>query len=563
MVRDYVKWALWALLVFNRGVACGQQYNDIVISEIMADPSPKVGLPEVEYLELFNRTGKPVSLKNWKLGMGARSAIFPDSIIGANSYIIVCAAGNYSVLRPYGNIIPLSSFSLPNEGGTLSLYHRNQLIYSISYALGWWNTVKRNGGYALEIIDVNNPCSGANNWDTSQNETGGTPGKLNSINRDNPDLTPPEILHVNIKSANELEVIWDEKLDSLNAVSGADIKVFGRNIIKRRLESPQFQRLILTLDTPLLANEKYNISFRNISDCSGNILRESSQFVGLPVKADSGEVVLNEILFNPPENGVDFIEIYNGADKFISLKNWMLGNTKNGEPDVFRVITTDDFILAPFSYLAVCADPEIVKQLYPTDKTRSFLAVVSLPSYPNTMGGVILKDDTDRIYDRFEYSEAMHDPLINSPQGVSLEKRDVRVSSKDLKNWHSAAVTSGNATPGYANSQIRTESGENAFHVEPEAFAPDRNSEEGVARIKYELASPGQIVTIKIYDVHGRLTKNLIQNQLIGTTGEILWDGTSDNGEMVQTGYYLILIDSFDTNGVKEQYKLKVVAVRK
>ncbi len=36
----------------------------------MADPSPVVGLPEVEFLEIYNRTEYPIDLSNWILKMG-------------------------------------------------------------------------------------------------------------------------------------------------------------------------------------------------------------------------------------------------------------------------------------------------------------------------------------------------------------------------------------------------------------------------------------------------------------------------------------------------------------
>jgi hypothetical protein len=42
-------------------------FKDIVFTEIFADPSPRVELPETEYLELFNRSNNTYNLSGWKL----------------------------------------------------------------------------------------------------------------------------------------------------------------------------------------------------------------------------------------------------------------------------------------------------------------------------------------------------------------------------------------------------------------------------------------------------------------------------------------------------------------
>ena len=51
---------------------------DLKINEIMADPSPRVYLPEDEYIEVFNRSLMPVSMKNWTLQTGEKLWKLPN-----------------------------------------------------------------------------------------------------------------------------------------------------------------------------------------------------------------------------------------------------------------------------------------------------------------------------------------------------------------------------------------------------------------------------------------------------------------------------------------------------
>ncbi|MDQ2179612.1 lamin tail domain-containing protein, partial [Marinifilum sp. D714] len=63
---------------------------DVVINEIMADESPTQGLPEYEYIELYNTKSYQISVEGWKLQIGSKELSFSSDTIQANSYLILC-----------------------------------------------------------------------------------------------------------------------------------------------------------------------------------------------------------------------------------------------------------------------------------------------------------------------------------------------------------------------------------------------------------------------------------------------------------------------------------------
>ena len=176
------------LSVLVSGGTLAQGYNAVVITEIMADPTPVVGLPDAEYLEIFNRSPQPISLKGWRLG----TALLPDSVLGPGGYAILCARSKVPLLTPFGRVLGLTTFSLANAGATLVLRNaKGQLIHSVAYKDTWWASNRREGGYALEMIDATSPCVEADNWRASTAAAGGTPGQPNAVAASNPDRAAP------------------------------------------------------------------------------------------------------------------------------------------------------------------------------------------------------------------------------------------------------------------------------------------------------------------------------------------------------------------------------------
>ena len=70
------------------------------------------------------------------------------------------------------------------------------------------------------------------------------------------------------------------------------------------------------------------------------------------------------------------------------------------------------------------------------------------------------------------------------------------------------------------------------------------------------------MATINIFDVDGRLVKTILNNQMIGNFGNMVWDGTSEEGFQLNTGMYIVWMKVFAGGGNAEQFKEVVVLSR-
>ncbi|HSW67496.1 MAG TPA: lamin tail domain-containing protein, partial [Bacteroidales bacterium] len=167
---------------------------DVVINEIMADPTPEVGLPGVEYIELFNRTEFPINVGGWIFQYGASQRYFSNATILPGSYIIAGNAAAIAELQSFGNTVSIEGLpatALSNSGTTIAILDASgKVIHVVRYTDQWYQSGhKIEGGWSLEQIDPENPCGEANNWTASVDLSGGTLGRTNSVKATNPDLT--------------------------------------------------------------------------------------------------------------------------------------------------------------------------------------------------------------------------------------------------------------------------------------------------------------------------------------------------------------------------------------
>lgn len=537
---------------------------DVVINEIMADPEPAVGLPPFEYVELFNRSNYPIDLEGWSLLLGSSRKNLNSIILQPGAFLIMADEDARLALSSFGQFTGFSSFTVTNTGSDILLLNADgRMIHNVSYTDDWYkDDYKMLGGWSLELIDPMNPCGDANNWKASADISGGTPGRNNSVSGSNPDQTQPKIQRITVEDSVNITVYFSETMDSLIMKDPAAYLI--DNLIGQPLAAsadfPGYKAVSLELPQALSEGVVYMLSLiHQMKDCAGNLTNtQSNARFAIPSIASPLDIVLNEVLFDPKNDGADFVELYNHSSKVIDLRNLTLASidTTYGTLLSVKNISTEGFLLFPESYLVLTTDPDNVRSEYSTPNPSGFLKMESLPAMNNEDGTIALAHKNGEVIDWFAYDASIHFPLLKSVDGVSLERISASRSGRDRSNWHSAAETVGFATPAYQNSQSSGDlAGGNPLALSPDIFSPDNDGHNDILNIAYIFDAPGYMANITVFDASGRLTRNLVNNEMCAVSGAFSWDGLTNDRRKAGIGYYIIYTEIFDLLGNVKHYK--------
>jgi len=559
----------------NNGTATFSYYTaqryDVLIDEIMADPTPQVGLPNNEWIELRNTSAFPINISGWRLSdASSTTGPMPNFILQKDSFVIVCTSSAVAAMSAFGTTISVTSFpSLDNDGDQLSLKDANgKTIHAVNYDISWFqNELKKDGGWTLEMIDTKSPCAGSSNWRASVNTAGGTPGKKNSIDGINTDAIAPQLKRAYTTDNVTIVLVFDEPLDSLTGATLVNYSIDGGlTLISATTLAPLFNQVQLKISTPLVANTVYTITAANVKDCKGNTIGTANKArVGLPVDAAAGEWIINEILFNSRSGAYDFVEFYNNSNKvFDASKLYIANRNSSGVISSIKALSVTPFYVFPGDYIVETEDAINLAMQYLVKNPDNVLTVSSPPSFSDDEGDVIALNFQGNVVDEVKYKDDWHFKLIDDDEGVSLERIDPAGPSQDETNWHSAASTAGYGTPTYKNSQYKLVNSINAdVQVTPKVFSPDNDGRDDIATIQYAVTEPDYVANITVYDAAGRPVRNLVRNGTLGLTGYWNWDGLDDKGKKLPVGTYIIFTEIFNLQGKKSTFKNAVVLARK
>lgn len=536
--------------------------GDVIINEFMCDPTPRIGLKDAEYVEIYNRSNKIFNVSGWKLGDASSFGTVQNGWLLPNDYIVLTATAN---LDSFTVATTVTSFpSLNNSDDAIVLYDNNgNKLDSIFYSIDWYHdTAKDDGGYSIERINPEDPCTDISDWRASNNSNGGTPGIINSVYDNTADAQVPSIIQIIASAPSLVEVYFSEGMDA-NSLANSTVLTSPALTVQNKFFSGDYPTsLSINFNEVLVGSQTYQIELQNIADCWMNSTNLTSSFA-LAETAEKGDIIINEIMFDPLTGGSDWVELYNNSDKLIDLFNWQVAKYKDGGVGDNKTID-QHYLLASGDYVVLTENISQIIQNYPASVIGKFIEM-DLPSYNNDSNTVYIVDNqvfpSNNVIDKVSYKDDWHFKLLDNQDGKSLERIDPNGLSDDKNNWHTAAEAIGFATPGGENSQLSPTVTNGAFSFTSETISPDNDGLEDVLQVNYEMAESGYVGNFTIFDDRGRKIATVFESELLASRGTFTWDGVRDDNTKASIGLYVAVFEAFNIDGGSVFSKKKAFVV--
>ena len=382
-------------LVFSHAQTAARY--DVIIDEVFADPSPPVGLPEAEFIELKNRSAHAFDLLGWKITTQSSSVEIKTSFsLKPDSFVVLCNVAAALQYGKFGSTLGIAGFpALNNDAGLIGVESPEKLVvHALYYDKSWYhNAVKSGGGWTLEMIDAGYPCGGAANWTASTAQQGGTPGKKNAVDGIIAAADPPALQRTYTIDSTTVVAVFDHPLDSsASAVADYRFDPDVGNPDSVTLVPPLFNTVRLHLAKPLMTATVYSLTVQPFADCAGHSGSPTTTAkVGLPMAADSSSIIFNELLFNPKPGGDDYIEIYNRSGKVIDLqKLYLTSRDATGGLNDAKKLSPYPLLFFPGDFFVFTEDSIWLQQNYLVRHPENCLQVSALPSLPDDQGNLVL-----------------------------------------------------------------------------------------------------------------------------------------------------------------------------
>jgi len=541
---------------------------DVLFTEVLYDPTPSVGLPEAEFVEIYNRSRKYIDLSELYLRDNARAVALPSDTVQPGEIVVLCDERYRSWFDPYGRVVGVKGFpSLNNDGEELVLEDIvGNTIDFLAYSPEMIRQAsKRDGGWSLEPRDMAQICR-ADVWRASMSLEGGTPGRLppyaGGNGEDSADIRIDGIVEMDQWS---VSIRMNQKIFPLSGKSlSTDLRITDLHLreVYRDYRNPFVVHL--ELERPMEKGRAYGLTIARgvLSNCLLQRSREElHSWLGIPVDPGVGSLLINEVLFNPISDGVDFVEIINVTDSILRLDGLRIGNIQAGDTAIVRALRRG-YIL-PGQIIALTPQPWKIRRDYPIGEA-AHIWQAALPPLRDSGGNVSLlwgRFGQSRVIDAMDYSEDMHRRDYVQVEGVSLERVSIEVASDAAFNWVSGLPQTGYATPGYANANALSDHADTPAHVwiDREVFAPQRDTSP-LLWIHYSIRNEDEgRISCAVYTLDGVRVRRISDQLPVGRRGFLYWDGRDDRGLPCRSDIYVIFVGIITSRGKEMTTKIPVM----
>ena len=112
-----------------------------------------------------------------------------------------------------------------------------------------------------------------------------------------------------------LKSVWNQLKNGMDSssLSNSGNYIIGEipdNIEQARAVGPLFNEALIYLRSPIKANNIYSLQINNIHSCKKEKTFEGVVRTGLLRDPLPNDILINEVLFNPPSDGEDYLELY-------------------------------------------------------------------------------------------------------------------------------------------------------------------------------------------------------------------------------------------------------------
>ncbi len=416
----------------------------IRINELFPDPSPEVGLPLREYIELYNCESRDVDLSGWSISDPSGKSVFPNYVIPAKSYVIICNISDTALYKPFGSVLGLKTLpSLNNSSDSIRLKNKaDRLIHDVNYSLTWYrNPVKSQGGWSLENINPYEDCHEMINWTAAISSIGGTPGTKNSVFRD---TTGFELLDFKVKEKRIIELYFNRGIDQ-DILHPHCFYVYDKALnlyFPTQLQSDSPYHTIIRLTYNTFSPGNYQLVINAIGSCGKYDTTILTRFS--IAHAPNYPLFINELMIDPEPvidlPDAEYIELYNASDTILNIDKLRLRDDKG-------YCTFGKGNVAAKGYILLCDKDDSAKLAGygPVLTTGNFI------SLNNISDVIILEDEDGNMLDRVAYTSQWYRSSEKAKGGYSLERIQTVASCAGASNWIASMDASG-GTPGRINS---------------------------------------------------------------------------------------------------------------